>query len=370
MTRYGHIDSFTRGLLVLIFLTIVLSVDPLTADESPAGWQPDPPMPDEFDWIQLTSDEWLKGEFIAMYDENLEFDSDELEMLSLDWEDIKQVRSAQVMQVLFVGKISATGKLFIEGENVRIIGKEDQQFNRSQIVSITAGEPREINYWSAKVSIGANFRSGNTEQIENNFKAKIQRRTPENRLIFDYLGNYNKTEEIETTNNHRINGVWNRFITDRFFLTPAFGEYYRDPFQNIAHRSTIGAGVGYQIIDTALTEWQFSGGPAYQNTRFQEVEAGEDKSQSTPAVVLSTLLEREITSDIDFDFEYHIQITNEATGTFNHHLLAGFETELTSILDFDISVVWDRIQDPQAGEYGTVPEKDDYRLILALGLDI
>jgi hypothetical protein len=33
-------------------------------------FQPTPPPSDKFDWIQLTSDEWLKGEFIALYDDD------------------------------------------------------------------------------------------------------------------------------------------------------------------------------------------------------------------------------------------------------------------------------------------------------------
>ncbi len=31
-------------------------------------WQPPVPMPDEFDWMQLTSGEWLKGEFKVLYE--------------------------------------------------------------------------------------------------------------------------------------------------------------------------------------------------------------------------------------------------------------------------------------------------------------
>ena len=58
-------------------------------------------MPDAFDWIQLTSGEWLKGELIAMYDGSLEFDSDELDNLTLDWDDVRQVRTRRVVQVRF-----------------------------------------------------------------------------------------------------------------------------------------------------------------------------------------------------------------------------------------------------------------------------
>ena len=44
-------------------------------------------------------------------------------------------------------------------------------------------------------------------------------------------------------------------------------------------------------------------------------------------------------------------------------------TELTGRLDLDVSFVWDRIQKPQARADGSVPEKDDYRLMLGLGFE-
>jgi hypothetical protein len=56
------------------------------AQSSPQPFQPTPPPPDKFGWIQLTSDEWLKGELVALYDDALEFDSEEMEELTLDWE--------------------------------------------------------------------------------------------------------------------------------------------------------------------------------------------------------------------------------------------------------------------------------------------
>jgi hypothetical protein len=76
-----------------------VSVGPVLADEDKKDWQPTPPMPEKFDWIQLTSDEWLKGEIIAMYDDKLEFDSDELDLLEFDMEDVRQIRSAQTVHI-------------------------------------------------------------------------------------------------------------------------------------------------------------------------------------------------------------------------------------------------------------------------------
>ena len=93
-------SGFT-ALMATIFAAVVVA-GPALAAEKEESWQPPPPMPDDFDWVQMTSGEWLKGEIIAMYGDVLEFDSDEFDLQSLDLDDIQQVRSAQVMQVAYL----------------------------------------------------------------------------------------------------------------------------------------------------------------------------------------------------------------------------------------------------------------------------
>ena len=82
--RNSAVIRTSRGASALFALAVWLSAASAAA-QTPQDWQPPPPMPDAFDWIQLTSGEWLKGELIALYDGSLEFDSDELDNLTLDW---------------------------------------------------------------------------------------------------------------------------------------------------------------------------------------------------------------------------------------------------------------------------------------------
>ena len=60
-----------------------------------------PPIDSEFDWLQLTSGEWLKGDFKVLYDFELECDSDEMNLQSFDFDDVKQLR-CRSMKTLFV----------------------------------------------------------------------------------------------------------------------------------------------------------------------------------------------------------------------------------------------------------------------------
>jgi putative salt-induced outer membrane protein YdiY len=344
----------------------------LTAASPPARsaeWEPPPPMPDKFDWVQLTSGEWLKGEIKVMYEDSLEFDSEELELLSIDFEDIKELRSAQVLNVRMRGGETATGKVLLEGGSIKVLGDSPQQFPRADIMSLTAGVPRERNYWTGDVSAGGNLRSGNTDEVEASANVSFQRRTVENRVRLDYLGNYSSTNDVQSSNNHRANAVWDWFFSEKLFLRPVFFEYFKDPFQNVDRRYTLGTGIGYQLIDTPRTDWSIFAGPAYQMTRFDQVQPGESREEETGALSAGTTFEMELTSNIDLDYEYVFQLTSEEAGEYNHHMIGTIEFELTDSLDFDLSLVWDRINKPQANADGTFPEQDDYRLIVGIGYD-
>lgn len=358
----------------VLFALLVLTA-PLAAQET-TEWAPEEPKPDDWDWVMLVSGEWLKGEIIEMYEDSMTFDSDELDELSLDFGDITTVRSGGTMRLLLLGQKVYTGRLLIEGENVRVFGDEGGTFKKSQIISIAAGEPKEINFWAMKVGLGLNIRTGNTEQSDFNINARFQRRTVKNRIDVDYIANYSRVTDpatdntSDTANNQRASAGWDKFITDRFYVSPIFGEWYRDPFQNISTRWTFGVGAGYDIIDTSKTTLTLSGGPGYQTSRFTSVDpVTGSNSEDTPAFLLNTVFDKELTGWIDFIWKYRFQIVNEESGTYNHHMETILETELTSLLDLDVSWVWDRIEDPRPNQDLTIPEQDDHRFIVSLAFD-
>ena len=368
----GHRFGLIRVVLMIAVVFSALSARAQTTPQTtpqtpPQVFQPPTPPPDMFDWIQLTSGEWLKGELIALYDDLLEFDSDELDDLTLDWEDVRQVRTGRVVQVRFMDR-AMTGRLVIDGNSVQLLSDTTQLFDRAHLVSITPGEPKESSYWSVNSTFGFNLREGNSKQLEANALTSIRRRTVRSRVVLDYVGNYNITDDVSVTNNHRVNGGIDWFVTARFFVRPIFVEYLRDPFQNFANRWTIGAALGYNIVDTSRVSWEFNIGPAYQHTTFVSVEQGE-LEEKTGAIWAGTTYNNELTEDIDYTLDYRFLLVKPEAGRYTHHFLTGLSIDSVGPLDFDISFVWDRVQQPRPDESGVVPRKDDYRLILGLGFD-
>jgi len=327
------------------------------------------PPEDSFDWIQLKSGEWLKGQLKAMQKRELEFDSNELKDLTFDWKDIRQVRSPRTLDVLSVTGEQMSGPVTITPEQVRVGDAEPRMIPRDQLQSITPGGSRERNYWSGKLSLGLTLRKGNTEALEYNAHAHLQRRTPATRLSLDYLGNVSSVDNVESANNNRVNTEFDLWLSRRFYLILPFAEYYSDPFQNLAHRVTLGAGVGYDLIDRPNLEWNITSGPAFQQAWFESSQPGEPTEKSAAALAFGSRFDWDITRRIEMILEYRGQYTSRKIGDTTHHSVATLSLELTKRFDLDVSLVWDRIANPKVGANGVQPKPGDFRLVVGVGVD-
>jgi putative salt-induced outer membrane protein YdiY len=337
-------------------------------------WQRKPPADDvSADWIQLKSGEWLRGRLYGMQNRKLEFESDELDDLEFDWKDIHQVVAPQAL-VSYGDRDSAWGWLRVDRETVTVTGEDEIKFPRYDLIGIAHGTPRELDYWSGRFNLGVNLRAGNTEQADLVTRIKLERRTPRTHLKLEYVGNYsevggvNTNENVVTVDNQRATESFDYFLTRRLFVGFPYTEYYRDPFQNIDRRVTVGGGLGYYLIDRPKTEWQVFGGPAYQRIRFDTVEAGESEERSTPAFVFQSSFETDLTRRTELELSYQAIVANQDSGGLTQRGGVTLEIDLTRYLDLDISFIWDHIGSPQADSAGVVPKQDDFRLNLSLGV--
>ena len=352
-----------------IFLLALILAAAAPAAAQPQ-WPSDESLPGKDDWVQIETGEWLKGKLLAMYDDNLEFDSDEFGVKTYDWKDVKQVRTARTMTVGLADGTAVVGKLALAGETVRVFGDERREVQRSQVLSISPSGAKPLSRLGGKVSAGLTARKGNVDQLDTNVSAYLKHRRVHDLLALDYLANYSANQGAGTANNQRVQGYWDHFITARWFVKPAVLEWYRDPFQNLDSRASAGAAAGYRIFNTRRTEWQVSAGLAVQQTRWVGVEAGQEAKQSAGAFAASTSFEQEWTKAVDFKFDYTFYLTQESAGRYIHHLLVSVETDWTKNLDLDVSVYWDRTQSPQARPGGTVPDQDDLRMVVSLGFKL
>jgi putative salt-induced outer membrane protein YdiY len=346
-----------------------------TEEDFRTSWQIPPPDDDTYDWVQLKSGEWLKGEIKSMQADTLSFDSDEMDLQEFKWKDVHKLISPHMNTIMIDDgqrRERALGSLWITRDKVIVDGEDTISYPRKDLFGIVPGVPKEVNYWGGKISLGLTLRSGNTDQVEYNARISLARRTPATRLTLDYLGNFSETDGVEIANNHRGTANFDVFLSRKLFLRVPFAEYYRDPFQNIAGRLTTGIGIGYDIynrFNSPVVEWNVTLGPAYQYTWYQSVEPGEASQEGGAAVVVGTRFNWDITKRIEFTTDIRGQVSTSEANSSTLHTELIWELELTKRLDLDISFIWDYQADPRADSTGAVPLNSDFRMVLSLGLD-
>ncbi|KGJ89792.1 YdiY family protein [Colwellia psychrerythraea] len=362
----------------IVFILFFLSINNVSyAQEDTSQWQkPTPIFKQDFDWVKLTSDEWLKGDIVSMYDEKLEFDSDELDMQTIDWEDVAELRSKEWQSIrMFDGTIAEGYLVLKDGQLSLVKNGVTTHYEISNLLSIASSGKNEIDLWDGYVNLGINLRQGNTVQVDYTFSAGMQRRSSSSRFKADYTTDYSRYEDQETeqtkvtADSERLTSSYDWFFNPKIYFRVADFEYIADEFLNLDYRVHYGIALGYHIVDSSRTTWDVNAGPSYQKSKFIDVQADASDSEDSFGLTLGTDFTFELSNDIDFDASYNIQMVDKASGGNIHHFQTGLEIDLANDFDLDLTFYADRTNNPKADSEGVIPKKNDYRLVVSFGYD-
>jgi len=330
---------------------------------------------DTFDWVRMVSGEWLKGEMKRMRDDNLEFDSDKLDMQNIDFADVTHVHSPAVNTYVFDDRISATGLAVITPDKVIIETEEGTKtFPRSELESIVAGGEREKDWWSMKLRFGLTLNKGNTDQLTYDIKFNVRREDRLTLLDLNYNTTFGRTDGVQNVNRHLGEFDFKVFLSSRWFVVPAFGQLFNDRFQNIKFRATPAAGAGIHIIDASKVTWDFVTGIGYQYLNYLDATllTGTSNPQNDAFVPLYTYADFDITGDIDLTLSWLTNLVVTTIGNTNHTGKADLAIELTSVIDLDVAFLYLRTEEPAPPPDPMAPaiQKNDYQLVVGISLEL
>jgi len=356
-------------LLALSLVTFSAVGEKVTA-ESEVWVPPSPIFSQKFDWLKLRSGEWLKGDIISMYDDELEFESEEFDTIIFDWQDVSELRSRFDQQIRFANGEVKKGFLIVKQDHLVLIsGGAEQHYPLSELLSITSSSDDRKELWDGKVNFGIDVNSGNVNQLDYLARAKIERRTPFTRFRADFTYTYSKSTvsdaEKVITDTGRLTTYLDWFYSSKIFFRVFDYEHFTDLQQNIDARDTIGLSVGYHLVNNKRIQWDVTIGPSYQQTVYRKTT--EENDQKSGVVAFGTLLDYSISSRVDYLFDYQLQFVEEQSGKRNSHLKTGFEFDLNNDFELDFSLYLDRVAEPVTPAGTTPPKSNDYRLVLSLG---
>jgi len=326
---------------------------------------------DTYDWLRLTSGEWLKGEVHWMREKDIEFDSDKLDLLTFSWSKVSQLHSPRVNTYVFEGRVDVAGRAVVTKEQV-IIETEDGvvTYPREQLLAILEGARRERNWWSTRLSVGFTGNAGNTNQGQLNAHWDLVRADPRTRSAIGYDGSFAYSNRDQTVNRHLGSVGVTVYYSRRLFFSPLAADFLNDRFQNLKVRATPAAGVGVHLFDTKKYDWDIGGALGYQYIRFLSTAAGVENPQNDGFIGVRTYADLDFTDDVELIIEWTTNVVYTQIGLTNHVGSTRFSVEVTDILDFETTFKFFRTERPPPRADGTVPKRNDYQLIVGLALEI
>lgn len=325
----------------------------------------------KYDWLQLTSGEWLKGDIHSLYNGVLTFDSDKLGIQEIEWEDIDVLKSSQEMTVLLNSGGALKGILTVaRGEIlIELDSSNVSRWSSSEIISIAPFKSGLFSRWQAKIGASTNIRHGNSEQNDLMLKFSLKHRGVRTRILLDAMASEGEVDDEKVEKNERVSSSLDWFLSKRWFLRPLQLSYFSDAFQNIETRINYSAAVGYYLYDNDNVDWDVYIGPGYQYTKYDAVLAGTERDKETAITAFGTLLSINATDDIDFDIHYQGIAMSEQLGKLSHHLDIGLSVDIFANLDLDVHYILDYLDKPSPDEEGIIPEKRDSELVIGLSLE-
>jgi hypothetical protein len=327
------------------------------------------PMSDADDWVRLTSGEWLKGEFERLQNDKLVLDSQELDELVLDWEDVEEVWSPNTMACLFDDLVTLTGPIHMVGDEIRIGEDPPEVRSREELITMVREGATELESWRGRISVGLTSLSGNTDQEDLSWAFDARRDRSDTSFRLRYQGLVSSVNGDETANNHYLRTSYTSILSARTYVTPILIDAWRDRFKNVSYQVTPAALLGYKLVDDVDREWNAAAGLGAQHTKYRSVQPGEDDTETIPVALLLTEFDRDVTSDWDVGLSLSHQAELGTAHENTSRLQASTSLDLTDRLDFEINFTWSRVGNPREESDGTTPDSDDTSLSFAIAFE-
>lgn len=123
--------------------------------------------------------------------------------------------------------------------------------------------------WSGNINVDLNYERGNSDKDEYHGDWQTTFRWRDDRLKF--YGDYEreKSNDVLTDDNWRINGRYDHFVTEKFFYGATLGMEHDRP-ADLQRRTIVGPLMGYEFYETIAMNLDVAGGPMYVNEEFYE----------------------------------------------------------------------------------------------------
>jgi putative salt-induced outer membrane protein YdiY len=221
------------------------------------------------DEVVLKNGDRLSGDVVKMEEASLTLKTTYAGEIKIDWKEIRGLTSTNPLAfqlrdgTVLRGRVSSPAP-----SQIVVTGEQFGSTAPMQISDIQAINPPAAVVYTGALNFGGTMTDGNTKTTALNASARFTARAERQRFGLEAKYNYGEANSTITTRNSLLGLNYDFFVTKKVYTT-VFTLFEQDTFQDLNLRSTAGAGVGYQFLDTKRTQLSADVGMAYVNQDFK-----------------------------------------------------------------------------------------------------
>jgi putative salt-induced outer membrane protein YdiY len=221
------------------------------------------------DDVSLKNGDRLTGEVVKMQEETLILKTTYGGEIKIAWKEIQGLISTNPLRLQLRDGSVLRGRVSSPAPNQAIVTGEP--FGSSAAMSLSdiqAINPPPPVVYTGALNFGGNITAGNTQTTALNASVRFTARAKRQRFGLEAKYNYGEVDGKISARNSLLGLNYDFFVTKKVYPT-VFILFEQDTFQDLSLRSTAGAGIGYQFLDTVRTKLSGDLGMAYANENFR-----------------------------------------------------------------------------------------------------
>jgi putative salt-induced outer membrane protein YdiY len=225
------------------------------------------------DIVMLTNGDRLSGTIVSKENGDLILQTSYAGEVKIRWSDITQIISVQPVSIYlddgrhFKGTTAAGADGQMTIQPAGNLPAEPYDLAHVRWINPSPHISGEGIKWEGRFNLGAASTRGNTDTEKVHSDAEVIARTLKNRYTAGFAYNRGKTLGVLSESNSLGYLKYDRFLTPRWYGY-LNGSAERDTFKDIDLRTIVGAGSGFQIIETPRTYLSLEGGISDVRTNF------------------------------------------------------------------------------------------------------
>ena len=247
------------------------------------------------DTVLLTNFDRLTGQIQKLENKRLYLKTIYAGVVEIDWSMVQGISCDQTLQFSMRDGRSLTGSVQNSAEGLVLSSLSQATPIPPQAVQAISKPKEEQTFWSrwdGAVELGYDLTRGNSRIIQSSLGLNAEYESDRFRVQSNLSSLFNKQSDAKSTSTHAMSTRLDFYVKPRAF-TFTQGSLDRDDAQLLRLRTSIGAGLGWQVLRSKRSEFSLLGGFTFTKEDYRpDKEVRTVRNGSTGEALLGISLER------------------------------------------------------------------------------